>query len=194
MALVNPKEIQEGLILHIQKILDGHLSEMPSVLGSQPSVIKDRVKAPRPNFPYVVVDRAANQKASGGGWLTEQTVDESDRVIYKSEQRLVVNITCYGADSDYILNLLRVSIVDDLIRWDLNTETKATFQYYTDISEKPQFIETDFVDGAEMDAIFLAISEWTPALGSSIIEQVEVNGSYEISEETTEVVITSNEN
>jgi hypothetical protein len=168
---------------------------MPSAFGSLPSVIQDRVKAPRPDFPYVVVDKMTSLRGAGdGGWLRNTYTDENDQVHYVHEHRVGMNITCYGEDADSILNLLRVSVVDDWIRKDLNSKTGAIFCSYSDIGEKPLFIETDFIDGAEMDVFFTAISDWTSPLGSSVIKSVEVSGTYEISDITTEIVVDSTEN
>ena len=194
MALVNQSSIQAGLIDHIRGVLDGHLSEMPSALGSMPSVIKARTIAPRPDFPYVVVDRISSLRGAGdGSWLRDSYIDEeTGEVWYKHESRVGMNITCYGENSDGILNQLRVSAVDDLVRADLNSKTGQTFTSYTDITEKPMFIETDYIDGSEMDVFFTAISEWTPVgRGSSVIKSIEVSGNYEDSEATTEIVADS---
>ncbi len=185
--LTNHKQIENGLIKHIREVLDGLLSEMPSELGSMPSVIKDRSKAPRPNFPYIVVDNVKSAK-QGGSWLRDQYIDNVNVVHYKSEQRVTVKIRCYGEDPFGILNQLRVFSTDDRIRANLNNETGATFQYYTDISERPMFIETDFIDGAQMEVFFVAVSDWANPY-SSTIESVELTGNYQDSEESSDIVV-----
>ena len=194
--LVNQKKIQEGLIQYTQKVLDGLLSEMPSQLGSLPSVIKDRTNGPRPDYPYVVVDRTYTLKGAGdSSWLRNQYINDDGQIVYVHEHRVGVNITCYGEDADIILSQLQVSFVDDYFRNQLNKMTDAVFQICSDISENPQFLNTDYIDGAEMDVYFTAVSEWSP-IGrvGSCIDRVEVTGDYEVSEMTSEIIVDINEN
>lgn len=175
MALVDHKTVMDGLIEYIREQLDGKLSEMPTPFGSMPSVIKDRAKSPRPDFPYIVVDRTASMKEEGS-WLRYVDVTSDDIVQFESEQRIPISITCYGENADNILNALRQSFLWDFNRYALNAKSKATFQYCSDISDKPLFMETDFIDGAEMQVFFLALSVYEVA--GSVIETVEVTGIY----------------
>lgn len=175
MALVDHKQVMDGLIDYIREQLSGQLSEMPTAFGSMPSVIRDRAKSPRPDFPYIVVDRLASSKEDGS-WLRHMNVTTDDIVQFESEQRIPISITCYGENSDNILNALRQSFLWDLNRFTLNEKTNSTFQYCSDISDKPLFMETDFIDGAEMQVDFLAVSVYEVA--GSVIETVEVTGIF----------------
>lgn len=186
MALVDHKRIMDGIIKYCREILDGQLSEMPTVFGSMPSVIADRSKSPRPDFPYIVVDRK-NSNQEQTGWAKNIRTDINDITHFESEQRISINVTCFGENADNILNHLRQSFLWDFNRYSLNNETDAYFQFCSDISEKPLFMETDFVDGAEMDIIFLAVSDFEVA--NSVIETVEVKGQFkEGSEDPTPII------
>lgn len=180
MPVVNHSEVMTGLIKYIRMAVGDRLSTMKTKDGVLPSVIRDRAKAPRNDFPYIVVDRVTSAKTQGA-WLRHQEVKQLDindyEVSYKTEQTLGFSITCYGEDSDDILNYLRINSVDDVTRSTLNELTGAVFQYFTDTNENPIFIETDFADGAVIDCYFTAVSEWTPPQ-SSIIEVVEGTGQY----------------
>jgi hypothetical protein len=194
MALVNHKKIQEGMILHIREVLDGLLSEMPSEIGSLPSVIKSHTKSIRPDFPYIIVEKLTSLRGAGdNAWLRTEYLDEETKELrYRHEHRVGLSITCYGEDSDNILNMLRVSIVDDRLRAKVNKQTDAVFLQYSDIGEKPMFIETDFIEGSEMDVFFTAISDWAPlGRGVAVIESVEVSGNYRISDLTTEITVSN---
>lgn len=175
MPLVDHKTITDGLIDYIREQLSGILSEMPTTFGSMPSVIRDRAKSPRPSFPYIVVDRTSSFMEEGS-WIRHVEVTEDDIVQFESEQRIPITISCYGENADNILNTLRQSFLWDFNRVSVNARTNATFQYCSDISDKPLFMETDFIDGAEMQVYFLAISVYEVA--GSVIETVEVTGIY----------------
>lgn len=194
MALINQREVQEGLIAHVREILDGKLSEMGSAIGAFPSVIKERSDAPRPNLPYVVIGRESSPRGAGdNSWLRHEYIDQATgQIWYRQEHRIVMTITCYGEDSDYLLNYLRVSAVDDFIRKSLNDLTQTTFLRYSDIEDTTTFSETNFIEGSTMDAIFTAVSDWTPTgRGSSVIEQINTASSYTGSNITTEMVVTT---
>ena len=194
MPLLNLTQIQEGVIGHAMFMLEGQLSEMKTATGTIPAVIKDRINAPRPDFPYVVVDKTAIPRGAGdNSWLRNEEVNQdTGEVWYTQETQVQLDITCYGENSDAILNYLRSSIVDDIYRKDLNDRTGQTFVRYTDIQDKPIFIETNFIDGATMTMFITAVNEWTPkGRGSSVIEGVGTNGNYTESSLTTDLVVTN---
>lgn len=179
MAIINHSSVMTGLIQMIRLVVGYRLATLPSPPGSEEllsAVIRDRAKGPRPDFPYIVVDRQTSAK-TGGAWLRDQYVNSSGKVTYKTEQTLNFTITCIGSDADDILNELRISLIDDINRIQMLTLTGAVFQDCTEATEKPTFIETDFVDGSEMDIYFTAVSEWSP-VDSSIIETVTGKGEY----------------
>lgn len=175
MALVDHEKIMDGLIDYTRAILRNDLSEMPTAFGSIPSVIRDRIKAPRPDFPYIVVDRQ-NSLKEGEAWLRNIRTDTEDTLHFVSEQRVMVNVSCYGENADNILNKLRQSLLWDMNRFTLNDKTSATFQFCSDISEKPIFMETDFMDGAEMQIFFVALSDLE--VENAVIETVVIDGQY----------------
>lgn len=175
MALVDHEKIMDGLITYSRDILKGNLSEMPTAFGSMPSVIRDRIKAPRPDFPYIVVDRQ-NSLKEGEAWLRNVRTDTEDTLHFVSEQRVTVNVSCYGENADNILNKLRQSLLWDMNRFTLNERTSATFQFCSDVSEKPLFMETDFIDGAEMQIFFVALSDLE--IENAVIDTVVVDGQY----------------
>lgn len=182
MPLVKPSDVRSGLIKQIRVLVGDRLSTLPNRTDDLPlaSVIRDRAKGPRPDFPYIVVDSTTSDKA-GGAWLRDESnilVDDEYKVTYKTEQTLSLTITCYGIDADDILNQLRVSLVDGIVRNDLNAETGAVFQHFSGIDDLPIFIETDFIDGCTMDATFTAVSEWSPTV-SSVIETVTGSASFD---------------
>jgi len=185
MPLANFDDIQNGLIKHIRAVIGSDLSTLTVPTGADPlaAVIKDRTEGPRPDYPYVLVDRASSVKTQEA-WLRHQEVVETSEdvfeVSYKTEQTLTVNITCYGDFADDLLNKLRISGNDVILRTALNEATGAVFQYYSDTDRTPIYLETDFVDAASIDAYFTVVSDWIPP-NSSTIEVVtggsNVNGS-----------------
>lgn len=182
MTVVNHSTVGTGLIKYIAETVGDKLSTLKVKKGATPlpAVIQDRVKGPRPDFPYIVVDRITSAKTQNSWLRHEEAIETSPGVYevnYKSEQTLGFTVTCYGKDADDILNHLRISSVDDYARASLNALTGAVFQNFTNTNENPIFIETDFVDGAVMDCYFTAISNYIPPK-SSVIEVVKSTGQY----------------
>lgn len=183
MALITHKTIQNGFVKAIRGLVGDNLSDLPTPDGlrSLKAVIKDRVKGPRPQFPYIVVDTLSTGK-TGGSWLRHVGSTEVEagvfRPVYRSEKTVTIGITCYGEDSFDILTNLEVFSTEDFGRAFINEETGAVFQTFSSISENPIYIETDFVDGCYMSATFTAVSEYVPAAGE-VIEAVDYTGTFE---------------
>lgn len=194
MAITTNLQIQEGLIEHLNILLDAYATanlDFPVVTN----VIKDRQGGARPNYPYIVVEKASTANEAGGAWLREQYVDENDVVTYISEQKVFIKVTCYGEDSIDILNIVRALAVDDLIRYELNNLTGAKFQYYTEVEDTPEFLETDFIQASTISCYFNMLTElkqFAP-FETSTIEAVEGYGElFETEEDEDPIIININ--
>lgn len=180
MALITHRTVQSGFIKAIRALVGDSLADLPvSSGGPLKAVIKDRVKGPRPQFPYIVVDILSTGKTEGS-WLRYAGVTEVSagvfKPFYRSEKTITIGLTCYGEDSHDILTNLEVISVDDFSRDFINSESGAIFQTFSEISENPIFIETDFIDGHTMTATFTAVSEYVPPTGE-YIEGVDYTGT-----------------
>lgn len=189
MAAINHTQIHSGIIQYIQSLPLGLSSLKDSVGDSIPAVIKSRQKIPRPPFPYIVVDFTESVPLDGS-WLRDVYVDDDDVIHYVSEHTFIANITCYGEMATTILYTIQQYLLDDVQRATLRTLTgnNAVYQKMSNIGEKPLFIETDFIDGAEMDTYFTVISDTSnPDAVNTIISTVEVEGKYYSADDEAEV-------
>lgn len=180
MQLVDYSQIQGGVISYLQTLPLG-LSTLPTAGGGTlPSVIKDRQKMPRPPFPYIVVDMELSVP-EGGTNLRDVYVDESDVVHYVSEHTVTAVISCYGDTALPILHTVQQYLLVDQERNKLRnyTGSDAVYQRMTEVTDKPLFLETDHIDGAEMSIIFTVVADFfNPDAEYSIISTVEATGTY----------------
>lgn len=178
MAIVSAEAVREGFIKSISDLVGYRLSTMTSITGEQiPSVIKDRIKSFQPEFPYIVVSTPSTSK-TGGSWLkTTKTivVNGIDRPTYVTEETISIEVLCYGENAHDILTELRLNTNDDFTRHQINASTGALIQYSEDIIYRPQYLETDFIEGYSTSWLFTAVSEFTPASGG-IIDTVILDG------------------
>lgn len=177
MSIVNTDDVASGLIRSIREQVGYLLSDLPSQDPQNPlkAVIKDIQSGPRPDYPYIVVSIEENNEESGG-WLRHVTAGQDDETHIVTEQSISLRVTCYGESASSILNVLRISCLDDWNRASMNQESGATFVDYSDIFRQPTYLETDFVNTAYLIATFTAVSDFTTSAG--LIETVTGEGRY----------------
>jgi hypothetical protein len=158
----------------------GHLLSTNKA-GTNPSVIKDIQGGNRPDFPFISVTIKEDGNESGGHVLDQYTIPDGNGAFDKhifSEQKLLLTIKCCGDDATQILKELRMNVLDDSIRVDMNTAVGAKFQYYSpSIDRSPIYLNTEFVNAASMDVCFIALSDWTRTT-NAVIETVEGEVRY----------------
>lgn len=180
MELVNHSAIQGGVITYLQS-LPLSLSTLKDINGNPvPSVIRDRQKIPRPAFPYITVDVQLSSP-EGGTNVRDIYVDDDDVVHHVSEHTVMATISSFGDNALSILHTVQQILLVDQERIRLRTLTgeEAVYQRMTEISENPLYLETDFIDAAEMSIVFTVVSDYyNPDSEYTIISTVEVDGKY----------------
>jgi len=148
--------VQEGFIEHIKLVLDAYVAVYPSI-SSISYAIKDRQGGTNPIYPYIVVEKITT--ANSGSWLRDTFVEDG-KVYYVSEQKLTLSVSCYGDESDDILNILKNVVNDDIVRLKLNELTGARFQYYEEIEDSPKYLNTDFIQGSTVEGYFTMLTKF----------------------------------
>lgn len=170
--------IRRELIKNIRTIVGESLSTLPN--SELKAVIRDRAKGVRPDYPFITVDYKNNNK-SVNSFLKYTYYDETaEQQVYITEQRNTLCIKCFGEQSHNILNDLRTRMQLYVFRHKLNADTGATFVRFTDVEDNPEFLSTDFVDGAKMYCIMDSETEYRPAMDTvKNITQIDSTGTVD---------------
>lgn len=182
MAIQEFEEVRTGLV----KFLAMAVGDQLSTLGftEMPSILKDRTKGPRPEYPYLVVDKISVDKEHDDGWLLNAVTNSKGITTYTNEQRVTCKVHCYDNNNraHHILNLFRSYTVDEGVRYILNTLSGSTYQHVTGSIDASIFVDTDYVDGSYVIVELLVRNEFTipeninPFKGT--IETINLVGVY----------------
>lgn len=170
MALLDLDIIRTGVIKSLVLMLKGQLAEIPTAITgvTRPAVIKDRSKGNRPSYPYCVVDYISTDKENEG-WLIHQEINSDGVMEYTNEQNVMCTIYCYDNQDNAhtILNNFRSYLADSGVRTLINDLTQSTFQECSNTSDNPEFVNTDYIDGALMTINFVVRNTYTIPEGIS---------------------------
>ena len=197
------KTIHDNLILQVRSLIGSELSLITDVSSglTYRAVIKDTALATNgdtstmPNYPYVVIDLLT----SGKRILTGEGVTTTELSYIKTLRNPIFKLTCYGGACLDILDKfnaylemsrIRVYFCDALnnsIEPYIKKQSSVAILKISDIKEMPVFVETSFINSAEME-ITLSVESYLVDFDSSLIEEIEGSLVFKDTEEGIDIV------
>lgn len=181
MSIILDEEVLAGFIKSVRLQVGHELSTLENSVDSSgnpiKAVIQDIQDGVRPEYPFIVVSLLTTDE-DANSWLRTEYVDENDITHYVTDERIKLNIQCFGDNSSSILKKLRIYSLSDDIKNTMNELTNATFVDYTNIKRKPMFLSTDFINTSEMTVTFAVTNDWYSSTSGGIIEVITGEASY----------------
>lgn len=189
--------ITSGLVKIVKDLIPHRLSTSQGQSGPVPSVILNRTKAPKPAFPYAVVDHIGIQKV--GYAERDNYLDDSDNEVTEFDYKLRCFVAIHAGTNQDTLG-----ICEELLSRIMTSQGRRSFHTHLDslnadllstseISFLPRIMSTDFEEVARFTIDFWVRSVITDDQ-TGVIEQISTEGELYHDYDQTEPPIEINVN
>ena len=154
--------------------VEGVGSQLSLIDGQYPAVIRSRQDAPKPDYPYVVLDILNTSQEDG--WLSHEGIDENNNLFYTTRYQMLLNYTVYGDNAATIANQLEGFFRLERVRDSITNDIEVGIVQTNPISSIPQLLADKYVEAAQFSLVANVSDTFTDTSVETVIEGIDLDG------------------
>lgn len=158
----------------IDVAVQGVGSQLSLINGQYPAVIRSRQDAPKPDYPYIVLDILQTNQENG--WLFAETVTDAGFLSYETHYEMLLSYTVYGDNAASIANQLEGFFRLSRIRNEITNDVAVGVVNTNPVISIPQLLVDKYVEASSFTLVTNVSDVFVDDSQECVIDSIDLDG------------------